>query len=486
MAVDFSKVPGAAPLRYEATIDDCEIEGKMPTEINGTFYRACLDRRYPSMYPNDALFNEDGAVDMFRFEGGNVDFRTRYVRTERFLAERKARKALFGLYRNKYTSDPSVQGLSHNTANTQPIFHAGKLLMLKESDPPMAIDPNTLETLGEWHFEGKLTSKTFTAHPKIDPLTGEMIAFGYEAKGDVTDDVALYWIDAKGKITRELWFKVPVISMMHDMAITEKHIVIPTTGYRTSMERLRAGKVHWAHDRSEPTYVAVIPRDADNAKDVRWFKGRGDQMMHTINAVTDKDKIILDAPISASNPYPWIENIDGSPFDPKAGLMTVRRWTFDLGSRNDGWEEAELFPNHPSSSGLSRMDDRYIARNFRYSFMGYFDPTKPLHACMNNMTGRITNCYGRYDHLTGKVDTFFAGSAHSLQENCFVPRSVNAPEGDGYVIGVATDYAAMKSELVVIDAQRMTEGAIARVKLPFRIHPQVHGWWTPAKLSSEG
>ena len=485
MAVKFPTPPGASaatrPLRFEASIYDCEVEGNLPKELNGTFYRACLDRRYPSRFPNDALFNEDGAADMFRFNNGSVDYVSRYIHTERFIAERKARKALFGLYRNKYTSDPSVQGLSHNTANTQPVFHAGKLFFLKESNLPMQMHPHTLATMGEYDFGGQLKSQTFTAHPKIDTRSGEMIAFGYEAKGDVTDDIVILWIDRNGKITRDLWFKVPAISMMHDMAITDSHIIIPTTGYRTSMDRLKAGKVHWAHDRAAPTYVAVIPRDAQDAKEVRWFEGPGEQMMHTVNAISDGNKILLDAPVSPSNPYPWIENLDGTPFDPKAGFMTIRRWEFDLGGNSKTWKETNLFPRHGSSSGLSRMDDRFVGQEFRYSFMGYNDTSKPFDSARGgDMAGRVNNSYGRYDHDSGKVDSFFVGDTHSLQENCFVPRSQSAAEGDGYLIGVATDFAELRSELVVVDTQAMAEGAVARVKLPFRIHAQVHGWWVPA------
>jgi carotenoid cleavage dioxygenase len=37
--------------------------------------------------------------------------------------------------------------------------------------------------LGVYDFEGQLTSRTFTAHPKFDFATGEMMAYGIEAKG---------------------------------------------------------------------------------------------------------------------------------------------------------------------------------------------------------------------------------------------------------------------------------------------------------------
>ena len=127
MKVNFSNDPSAkgffAPLRFEATIRDCEVEGEIPKDIHGTFFRTGADRRYPKRFLDDALFNDDGFVDAFSFVNGHVDFRSRYVQTERYLAEHKARKALFGLYRNRLTSDPSVRDLSLSFAGmSQEIF----------------------------------------------------------------------------------------------------------------------------------------------------------------------------------------------------------------------------------------------------------------------------------------------------------------------------------------------------------------------------
>jgi carotenoid cleavage dioxygenase len=95
---------------------------------------------------------------------------------------------------------------------------------------------------------------------------------------------------------------------------------------------------------------------------------------------------------------------------------------------------------------------------------------------------RPTNSYGRFDIETGRLEKYFAGPTHALQECTFVPRAgERGAEGDGYLIGVVSNYAEMRSELVIVDAQRLGEGDIARVLLPFRISQQVHGIWASAK-----
>jgi carotenoid cleavage dioxygenase len=39
----------------------------------------------------------------------------------------------------------------------------------------------------------------------------------------------------------------------------------------------------------------------------------------------------------------------------------------------------------------------------------------------------------------------------------------------------------MKSQLVIADASQLEAGPIARVKLPFRLHMQVHGCWVSSQ-----
>jgi len=472
-----------APMRFEADIHDCEVEGQIPLDLDGSFYRTCIDRRYPQRISNDIPYNADGAVDLFRFRGGHVDFRTRYIRTPRYVAERAARRALFGVYRNRYTDDASVAGMSVNTGNTTPLIHAGKLYCLKESSPPMLVDPHSLKTLGEYTFEGRLQAQTFTAHPKIDPLSDEMIGFSYEAKGDLTDDLAVQFFDASGRLTREVWLKAPIVSMMHDFAITQQHVILPTTAMVTSLERLKQGLNHWAYDRNTPAWVGILPRDGE-ARDVRWFKGPHDRAMliHATNARTEGSKVIVDAPVARGNFNPQFPNLDGSAFDEEARRNTIRRWTFDLSQAGDeAWQEEILFADIKPTS-FSRMDDRYLTLPFRYSYNLLSDATLPFDAARGgNLRGKIPNTWYRFDHEAMRVDKFFAGDTHGLHEPQFVPRRHGAAEGDGYLIGVANDFATAHSELVIADAQRLAEGPIARVKLPFRLHSQVHGCWASAR-----
>src|SRR3984957_7398298 len=148
-----------APSRIECDIYDLVTEGKVPEEINGSWYRSIPDPQYSPMLGDDTFLSGDGMVSLFRFENGHVDFKMRYVKTERWKAERAARRSLYGKYRNPFTDEPSVQG---------------KLLALKEDSHAMEFDPHTLETIGEWDYDGKLKSQTMTAHTRLAPDSGDL------------------------------------------------------------------------------------------------------------------------------------------------------------------------------------------------------------------------------------------------------------------------------------------------------------------------
>jgi len=174
-----------APSGIEADVPRLDVvDGGVPQDLEGAFFRVAPDPQFPPLAEDDIWFNGDGMVSRFGFRDGTVSLKQRWARTRKFEAERAAGKALFGAYRNPLTDDPSVAGEVRSTANTNVIVHAGKLLALKEDSPPVWMDPETLATIDPvYTFGGRMTSQTFTAHPKIDARTGEMLAFGYAARG---------------------------------------------------------------------------------------------------------------------------------------------------------------------------------------------------------------------------------------------------------------------------------------------------------------
>lgn len=481
MSLTFPDTPAfsgfAAPFRSEIDIQDLVVEGEIPQDLNGHFYRVQPDFIYPPRYANDVPFNGDGNVTLFRFDQGHVDVKTRYVQTQRYKAQSRARKALFGTYRNPRTDDPSVEGLSAGTANTNLVFHHGKLFALKEDSPPVELDPTTLETLDDYYtFGGDLSAKTFTAHPKIDPVSGDMFAIAYEAKGEASRDIAFYAITPEGKIRWEAWIEAPYACMIHDFALTQTHIAVLLVPMIVDVAAMEKDGVHFSWDSSLPTWLGVIEREGDGS-DVRWFKGPEKCATHVMNAFSEGSQLHIDMDMADGNQFPFFPSLH-EPWDMKRASGKLSRISVDLDKDDEHYQITELFPQ---LGVLPRVDERYWSLPYHVGFMPVMDPTQPKSEHMRSAIGFTINNWVRFDHNSGTTSAYFPGPSYTLQECQFVAKSADAREGEGYLIGVANNYETMLSELHILDAENLEGGPLAMVKLPVRLRNGVHGHWVGAE-----
>lgn len=457
---------GPRLFREEQDIRYCEVEGKLPADLSGAFFRVGPDPQFP-MHPGNIPFDGEGHVSQFRFENGHVHYKSRYVHNERWLAQDKAGRILFPMYRNPYMNDPSVKGLSRGTHNTHILPFKGTLLAFKEDSPPAMLDLDTLETLDPLHrFDGQLKSETFTAHPKLDSHTGNMVAFGYEARGFNTTDVNVFEYTPQGRKVWDAWVKVPYVGMLHDFAVTEHFVVFYVIPMKIDIAQMEKGGIHWSWWPGEPTYFGYLRRGGDGS-DVTWIKGPERSATHVMGAFDDGKKVVIDVESSLSNPFPFMPYHDGSHWDPVKGGSIITRFSADLTQKtpkNYGIEV--LFPG--VLLPLPRQDDRYNTAHYRYGF-GSVD-------WMDG--GARRNGIARFD-VWNRTHTFWqAPQGASLAEICHAPKSATAPEGAGYVMAVATHPAeASRADLVILDAEHIEDGPLATVKLPTRIVGQVHGYW---------
>lgn len=292
-----------APCRFEAEVYNCTVRGTIPPEIDGTYYRVMPDAPWAPLYDDDVFINGDGCINALRIKDGHADFKSRYVRTEKFCIERAARQAVFGKYRNRYTDDPRVKHSVHSTANTHVVYYENQLLALKEDSKPYALVPDTLETKGYYDFHGQYSAPTHTAHPKIDDVTGEFITMGYEAGGDASTDVVYYMFDKDGKKLEECWVKTPYAGMMHDMAATDKWIVFALVPLQSvPLELLQEGHKHFAWNPDLPLTFGILPPRNPKPEDIRWFEYKNAFFGHVGNAFDGENGCVyLDAPLTDGN-----------------------------------------------------------------------------------------------------------------------------------------------------------------------------------------
>jgi carotenoid cleavage dioxygenase len=295
---------GFAPYLHEDATTPLEVQGEIPRELHGTLYRNGPNPQFP---PIGGLayhwFDGDGMIHAVSLENGRACYRNRWVRTRRFELERAAGRALFGGLTSMDQSDPEAlraleaRGLSPyerielavDAANTNVIWHAQKLLALLEVSKPTEIDPRTLGTLASRDFDGKYAGG-MTAHPKIDPETGELLAFGYSA---VAPYLRYHVIDREGRLTRSESIDVPVGAMMHDFVVTRDHVVFPWFPMTFREQNLYTNRVwHWEPDLG--TRVGVMPRNGSN-RDVVWFEVDNCFVYHFLNAHSNGDRVVVEA-----------------------------------------------------------------------------------------------------------------------------------------------------------------------------------------------
>ena len=468
------------PRRAEISVRDLEVEGEIPAEIDGAFFRAVPDNAHAPMFEDDIALNADGMIARFNIEGGAVDFDIRYVKTERYLAEKKARRSLFGRYRNPFTDDPSVEGVDRTLANTTPVWHAGRLFMTKEDGRAYEIDPETLATVRKWDFYGALRSETFTAHPRVDPVTGELFFFGYEAGGLCSRDIAYGIADAEGKLVSEQWFEQPYCATIHDFAITQKYAIWPIFPTTADLERLKAGGAHWAHHQDLPSWVGVMPRYG-KVEEMIWIEGPvGVSVFHEVNAYDDDDLVHIDLCLTETNAFAFMREAGGihKPQQEIQGALT--RWTIDMSKPAPTIQERPLGP----PGDLPRLADADHGRPYNHAWYLSMNPQggPPM---PGGPVGANFNALLRIEVGNGRVELMGVPPGAAISEPAHV--SSNEPGHDGWLLMVVDmpnnpnpaqqvpgDYS---SELWIVNAGDIAKGPVARVKTGLALRSQVHGTW---------
>ena len=468
------------PIREEYELGGLKVAGRIPEDIEGTHFRATPDPAFPPfMYDSGAAISGDGMVSALRIRQGQASFAIRYVQTERHKAEVAAGRALFGIYRNPFTDKAEVRGIDRTVANTTPVWHAGRLLMAKEDGRPYRIDPRTLETLGRYDFAGKLRSQTMTAHVRIDPVSGEMFFYGYEAEGLASRTIAYCIADREGNLIREQWFQAPYCAMMHDFAITEHYALFPIYPTTCDLERLRAGGDHWVHELGRDSWLGVLPRYAD-AAEIRWFRGpKGVSCYHMMNAFEDAaGNIHFDQCLANVNAFPFIQRASGIHIEPGETGGRLARWSVNPRDSKDSVTETVVgppgdFPVIPAALQGRRQDHGWLLS---------MNPELQAPPVAGGPVGAMFNVLMRLD-FTGKPPQVLAlPPAHCFNEPVHVPS--RRPGHEGWLVAQVDQQLGPEQfhhAAWILDAGNVAAGPVARIEIPHRLRPQVHGWWVSAE-----
>jgi len=464
-----------APVNTEADAGHLQITGEMPRELCGTLYRNGPNPQFAMRGPYH-WFAGDGMIHAFHIENGNVSYKNRWVRTPKWELENREGEGLSGSFSNPRYTDPRVFALQSTTANTNIVWHAGRLLALEEAHAPFALDPASLMPVGpDGGYEtygGKLNGP-FTAHPKIDPETGEMIFFGYAAKGYFSPYASLQTVDRDGAVTRAEMLDLPFASMIHDFAVTRNWIVLPVFPLTGSMERVMGGLPPFAWEPDKGTHIAFVPRHGTVA-DVKWVSAPPSYVFHPMNHFETADgKIVID--VMKYDVAPLFPLPDGSPSTNLPSAAHLFRWTFDLADGNapggSTFKEEQL---DDRAGEFPRFDERFCMSDYRHGWVASDQITDAGQKRRDGLT--------HYDLASGKSTTWSAGPDDRCGEPVFVARAEGAAEGDGWLLSVVFRAEEGRSDLAVFEATDLAKGPVALAHLSSRVPAGFHGNWRPGAL----
>nr|AEO50759.1 CCD4c [Crocus sativus] len=471
------------------------IRGSIPPCLRGgTYIRNGPNPQHLPRGPHH-LFDGDGMLHslLLPSSGGGTapaTLSSRFVQTYKYLVEREAAAPVLpnvfsgfhgvgGIARGAVTAARVLTGQMNpaegvGLANTSLLFFAGQLYALGESDLPYAVhldDNGDMSTLGRSDWGGKLFMG-MTAHPKKDPITGEMFAFRY---GPVPPYITYFRFDRNGN---KLGPDVPIFSVtqpsfLHDFAVTEHYAIFPDIQIvMKPMDMVLGGGSPVGSDRGKVPRLGLLPRNASSDSEMRWFEVPGFNIMHSLNAWEEEggDVVVMVAPN--------VMSIEHALERTELVHSCVEMVGIDL--RNG---IVSRTPLSAGNLGFGVIHPGYLGRKNRYAYLGVGDPMPKISGVVKldfNLVG-TTICS---DCVVAKRDfgpRCFGG------EPFFVPADDNDEEEDkGYVMSYVHNEESGESSFVVMDAQSPELEIVAEVLLPERVPYGFHGLFvTQAELCSQ-
>ncbi len=446
-----------------------EIEGEIPPDLEGTIFRNGPGLTDINGYRLKHPFDGDGMISSIAIKDGKAFYRNKFVRTEGYLAEKQSGKpeyrGVFGTQKPGGWLANAFDLRLKNIANTHVVYWGGKLLALWEAAEPHRLDPQTLETIGIDYLDGLLQKgDAFAAHPKFDPDcegTQRMVNFG--VKTGLSSTISLYEFTPDGELAHQHKHSVPGFAFLHDFAITPNYCIFVQNPVSFNPLPFVAGLKGAAEciqfNPKQPTKIVLIPRNGSD--EVRFFDTDPCFVFHHANAFEQAGQIVLDS-VCYDN-FPTLDDAeDYSTVDfDHVPASQLWRFTIDLAT-----EKVDVEKRIERPCEFPTMHPQKVGRDYRYLYMGATDGSvknAPLQALIKK------------DMETGEEQLWSAAPRGFGGEPLFVARPDGEAEDDGWVLLWFYDSAGDRTELAIFDAQDITPGPIAKLKLKHHIPYGLHG-----------
>ncbi len=444
------------------------LSGAIPPGLQGSLYRngpATLERGGKRV---GHWFDGDGGILGIHFGDRHATGLYRYVQTSGYQMEAKAGQFILAGY-GMVTPGPLWQRFNKdvkNVANTSVLALPDKLLALWEGGQPYALDLKSLETVGLDDLEG-LNGRTYSAHPKRDPNTGDIFNFGVSVGAKST--LHLYRSSASGRILRQGTVELTGLPVIHDFVLAGKYLVFCVPPVRINA-------------------LPVLARVKSFSDSMLWQPKLGTELI-----VVDCETLSL---VSRTNFEPWYQWHFGNGYELADGSIVIDIARYDDFQTNQRLKEIatgevqttaiatlwqlRLQPHSANVIGMQEVlphscefpvtHPAEVGLPSRYTYLTTHRPN-------TDSQRDLFDAIARFDHQTGTLAEANLGSQHYPSEPIYAPDADLSNQG--WILTVVYNGVDDRSEVWIFDADHLDEEPTCRLALPGIIPLSFHGTWQP-------